>query len=465
MHGAENTLIMLWPVPILGLAVVFVLLMQSPCIAAPPELRGTWLTTTANTAIASPAQTADTMRRLREIGLNTVYLECWKNGYTEFPSQTMNRLIGVPMRINPSIKGQPAIQRDLLAESLIEAHRNQLLLVAWFEYGFMAAHKDTHNELRARRDWLSLHREGGDVAKNGFVWLNPLHPDAQQLLIDIVVEAIHRYDLDGIQIDDRIVWPSLEMGYDEFTRQLYAAEHDGRQPPDDFRDPHWMRWRQEKVEQFSRRFVAEVRKANPNLIISLSPGPHPWALENYLIDWPAWSRWPEHEPRWDEFVPQVYRMNYARFEQDWLEQVQHIGPRRRDLVAGIRIVGDGPDLSWQHLRQSIELVRTTGAGGHCHWFSRGVLEIYPDQLQQFYDVQQLGHAPHPHRPADWRPPPIIAHKTADTWTAHLPPGRHRVIARIADQWHETAHVTGPGPVTLDLPADTEAVELLRDRRE
>ncbi|MEL6798227.1 MAG: hypothetical protein AAFO89_15575, partial [Planctomycetota bacterium] len=53
------------------------------CAAAQPEpeVRGTWLTTTANTHIASPTDTAESMRRLRAIGLNTVYVETWKNGY------------------------------------------------------------------------------------------------------------------------------------------------------------------------------------------------------------------------------------------------------------------------------------------------------------------------------------------------------------------------------------------------
>jgi hypothetical protein len=192
----------------------------TPALAQPaPEVRGTWLTTTANDAISTPHKTHDTMRRLRDIGLNTVYVECWKNGYTEFPSEVMDKAIGVSFKINPSLKGVPALQRDLLQETLIAAHRNQLIYIAWFEYRFMVAHKDTHNELRKRRDWLVLDAAGNDVAKNGFVWLNPLHPDAQALLIGIVTEAIRTYDLDGIQLDDRIVWPSLEMGYDDFTPQ------------------------------------------------------------------------------------------------------------------------------------------------------------------------------------------------------------------------------------------------------
>ena len=178
-------------------------------------MRGTWLTTTANDALASPAQTAQTMRRLREIGLNTVYVESWKNGYTQFPSQVLARTIGVAQRPAQAVQdpsdapgGPPT--RDLLQETVIEAHRNGLLHVAWFEYGFMAAHGRTMNHLRRLKpDWLSRDRSGNEVAPNGFVWMNPLHPQARAFLRDLMLEAIERYDLDGVQLDDRIVWPQL----------------------------------------------------------------------------------------------------------------------------------------------------------------------------------------------------------------------------------------------------------------
>ncbi|MCS7034810.1 MAG: family 10 glycosylhydrolase, partial [Phycisphaerae bacterium] len=422
------------PLSIMACLLVSASAPAAPPPTAPPELRGTWLTTTANHAISSPANTAQTMRRLREIGLNTVYVEVWKNGYTEFPSPTMQQTIGVEMKINPS-PGGPAAQRDLLQETLIEAHRNGLIYVAWFEYGFMAAHKDTQNELRARKDWLSLDRNGNEVAQNGFVWLNPLHPDAQNLLLGIVKDAMDRYDLDGIQLDDRIVWPYIDMGYDEFTRQLYARENDGAAVPEDPREPRWVAWRQRKVEEFARRFVREVRAAGgPELIISLSPGPHPWALENYLIDWPAWSRWSDN-PTWDEYIPQVYRMNYPRFEKDWLEQVQFMAERNRDLIAGVRLVGDGPDCPADQVTLHADLTRKTASMGHCWWYSRGVLEVFPDILQKYYDVENLGRAPHPKKGADWRPPPVVAEYRNGSWVADLAPQtRYRLIARREGQW-------------------------------
>lgn len=433
--------------------------------AAQPEVRGTWMTTTANHAISSPANSAASMKRLREIGLNTVYVEVWKDGYTEFPSQTMKQAIGVEMKVNAS-PNQPAIQRDLLQETLIEAHRNEMIYIAWFEYGFMAAFKDTQNHLRARKDWLSLDQNGNEVAKNGFVWLNPLHPDAQSLLLGIVKEAIHNYDIDGVQLDDRIVWPYIDMGYDEFTQKLYAKENNGELPPKDVKDPKWVAWRQAKVEAFSKRFVKEIREASgPELIVSLSPGPHPWALENYLIDWPAWSRWTD-SPTWDEYIPQVYRFNYPRFEKDWLEQVQFIGERNKDLIAGIRIVGDGPDLPKEDVIKSAEITRQTRSLGHCWWYSRGVLEVYPDLIQSFYNVKSNGHAPHPKKGAGWRPAPVVAAYADGEWHARLAAdATYRVIVRQDGQWKQLhKDVTGTQFGLGDPNRKYEAVELLVQRR-
>lgn len=401
--------------------VVVLSLFAAGCAAqtAPPEVRGTWLTTTANDAIANPENTARTMRRLREIGLNTVYVEVWKNGYTQFPSRVLEETIGVDrrpalMKQDPSDSPQALVSpgRDLLAETLTEARKNDLVYIAWFEYGFMAAHKDTDNHLRRmKREWLSLDINGNEVAPNGFVWMNPLHPEARRFLLDLVLEAVEKYDLDGVQLDDRIVWPYVTMGYDDYTRGVYAQEHNGTQPPSDHKDPAWMRWRADKVNEYARVFVEEVRRAKPGLIISLSPAVYPWCYEHYLLEWPRWAAWDAPLPgvqgpdggtataSWDEFIPQCYRFSYDAFAATWRSQVKHMnelgGGRVRDLYAGIRVVGEGADSTWDDLRRSIELVRETGGGGHVHWFSRGVLDVYPEELTALYDVKNRGHAPHP----------------------------------------------------------------------
>ena len=377
----------------------------------------------------------------------------------------MKKAVGVPMKVSPSPSG--SVQRDLVDETLNAAHRNGLIYLAWFEYGFMAAWKDTQNELRARKDWLSLDKDGKDVAKNGFVWLNPLHPDAQKLLLGIVKEAIKKYDLDGIQLDDRIVWPYIDMGYDEFTQNLYASEHGGQRPPLNAKDPEWVRWRTEKVQAFSKRFVREVRQAaGKDFIISLSPGPHPWALDNYLIDWPAWSRW-DDGPTWDEYVPQVYRMNYPSFERDWKEQVGFMGTRNKDLIAGIRLVGDGPDQKAEDVAKHPALTRLTQSGGHCWWYSKGVLEKFPNVIEAFYDVSKNGQAPHPRFGKDWRPAPVVATPgtKGGVWKAQLDAGNWRVIGRFGDSWRtvSTLRTERKQKVEVKVPS-ADSVEFLVKRR-
>ncbi len=469
----------------------------------PPETRATWLTTTANTALSSPANTADSMRRLRAVGLNTVYIECWKNGYTQYPSQVLKRTIGLDRRpaLMPQDPSDPtdAIQsegRDLLAEAVLEAHRNGLLAIAWFEYGFMAAHKSTDNHLRTMKpEWLSKDIHGNTIAPNGFVWMNPLHPEPRRFLLDLVLEAIDHYDLDGIQLDDRIVWPYITMGYDDYTRAVYANEHMGKHPPADHHDPDWTRWRADKVNEYARQFANEVRARRPGILISLSPAVYPWVYDNYCLDWPKWAEWTfgQDTPRqagvpdtlrqshvlWDEFIPQVYRMSYAAFENTWLDQIKWMnqlgGGRVRDMLPGIRIVGDGPDATWDDLRRSIELARSTNAGGHVLWFSRGILDLYEQQLTDFYNVKHIGHAPHPKFPPDWRPIPTKLSPSPSPhtpesrlWHADAPPGDY-VVSATQRGLRRVLHSISvpPGeqhPVQVALPIDCEDAELIRDRR-
>ncbi|MEM8876098.1 MAG: family 10 glycosylhydrolase [Planctomycetota bacterium] len=344
--------------------------------AAAEPVRGTWVTTTANDAIETPENTAATMRKLKELGFNTVYVECWKNGYTEFPSDAAEAVTGVRMKING-----PGPQRDLLAEVVREAKANDLKVVAWFEYGFMAAFKETDNELRNKTEWLTHTRDGAFVGEqNPFVWMNPLHPGPQQFLVDIVVEAVEKYDLDGVQLDDRIAMP-VEMGYDEFTKQLYASEHDGKMPPEDPRDPAWVQWRADKITEYADRFSKAVRAADPDITISVSPAPYPWSLENYACDWVMWEG-----QAWDEFIPQCYRRDYPAFEANWLQQVE-ASNRDDDLIAGIRVVGEGPDTPWEDVEKKMDLAVEFG-GGYCIWFSRGVLEVYPEQFGAYHARQK-----------------------------------------------------------------------------
>jgi hypothetical protein len=113
-----------------------------------------------------------------------------------------------------------------------------------------------------------------------------------------------------------------------------------------------------------------------------------------------------------------------------------------------------------------DLVRQTGGGGHCWWFSRGVLEVYPEQIRQYYGVAAHGFAAHPKRDENWRPPPIVGRKRAEHWTLHVDtPAMYQVIVRKDGLWTQL-RIEHAQRGTIDLhDRGYEAVELLRDRRE
>ncbi len=432
-----------------------------------PELRGVWLTTTANSALATPADTAETMRRLRATGLNTVYVETWKNGYTQFPSKVLHATIGVDRRpaliaadpTDPADRHRAA-GRDLLGEAVVEAHRNGLVFVAWFEYGFMAAHQNTDNHLRRMfPQWMTTTRDGELVSEqNPFVWMNPLRPECQDFLLGIILEAVEKYDLDGVQLDDRIAWP-VTMGYDNYTRKVYAAEHDGAEPPDDPHDPDWVAWRADKVSQFAQRLYTELKKARPNLIVSISPAVYPWSLEHYACDWPSWA-----QRGWmTEFVPQNYRYDYDAFRTTWAVQVEAMPGMTDRLAAGVLLNSGEQFNPWSDIKRELDLVGTSGEAGHVFWFSPGVLDRYPNEIAAYY-----GKAPahNPHLPPDWRPAPIVAtKKPSGEYVAEIKtPGRYRVVTRQSGAWSVAAtREFTAGPQALQLP-DAQAVELLIDRR-
>jgi uncharacterized lipoprotein YddW (UPF0748 family) len=444
--------------------------------AAPPELRGTWLTTTANTAIATPANTAATMQNLRAIGLNSTYVEVWKEGYTEFPSATMQNLIGISYKVSPS-PGVPVQQRDLLSETLIASHRNGMASIAWFEYGFAARYGNpgTGSTELAKymkdRGWLLQDSAGNYTnTSNGFSWMNPLVPEVRNLIKGIVTDAARNYDLDGVQLDDRLAWP-VQFGYDAYTRNAYLAET-GRNLPASFSDSQFKAWRAQKVTAFGQELIAAVRAVRPDIIISTSPAVYPWSYDNYCVDWNAWRQ----QGMFDEIIPQVYRPNFSDFNRDWdgtgnittQGQVQYMGTRRGDFAAGISVNTGSGVITWADAQQMVNLVRgTSGVAGHVWWYSKGVLETYPTQLTAYYNVAANGQAPRPDRPADWRPPPVVATKITGTsnWTVTIPAdGRYRLIKRVGSAWFERLNgVFGDGLTTFTVPG-VDAVELLVDRR-
>ncbi|SBO43472.1 conserved protein of unknown function [Cyanobium sp. NIES-981] len=263
---------------------------------AAPELRGVWLTANDMPVLRDRERMRAAVADLAALRFNTLYPVVWNGGIAYYPSQVVEdrQLQHFTYR---GLQGQ-----DVLGELIAEGRRQGLLVIPWFEFGFMAP-KDS---ALARRhpDWLTRQRDGGltSISAAGEVaWLNPFRPEVQQLITDLVLEVVGRYGADGIQFDDHMSLPR-EFGYDPFTVALYRRET-GKAPPANPADGAWVKWRADKITAFMDRLSKKVRAANPDAVISVSPNYYNFAYKLQLQDWLAWVR----KGIADELLVQIYR--------------------------------------------------------------------------------------------------------------------------------------------------------------
>lgn len=435
-----------------------------PVDAAAPEVRGTWLTTTGPDHIRTGASTATVMADLHAVGLNTVYVETWKNGYTNFPSPTLAALTGGPDRAT-----YLGTTRDLVQETLIQAHRNQMHYIGWFEYGlaaeFVGAGGSPVTPLGQKmRDngWL-LQDQSGQYANssNGFAWMNPAVPEVRQFMIDITLEAVQRYDLDGVQFDDRLAWPR-EFGWDATTAAIYQHET-GRSLPTSISDTNFRNWRQDKVTLFAEELTAAISGVRPDLLLSVSPSVTNFSDVNYNAEWPQW----QDAGLFDEYAVQVYRETYASFNSTLTSQVNQFPvDQRGELVVGLRGNGTGANTPIADLQQMITRSREVGAGGHAIFYSKAVRDDYRTQLTAFYDVAGQGQAPSPQFAPEHRVAPVVGDFVgSNKWRFDIEEGQgYRLVAVVAGVWREVSAGYFPAGVRdLTVPGATR-VELLADRR-
>ena len=377
--------------------------------AASPEIRGTWITTTSSDDWSS-SNLPGTMSSLKQVGLNTVYVEAWKNGYTNYNSTTLSTFTGTTS-LNPSLGS-----RVLLNETRTAAANAGMIHGAWFEYGAMAQYlgntgtaTSSFNPLaRKCRDstwtvgttsgtgWLLKDSSGNyTTASNGFLWMNPLVPEVRNLIKGIVVDAIEQFDLQIVQFDDHLAWP-VQFGWDDYTKAVYKQETN-RNLPASSTDANFLAWRQGKTQAFFAEIAAAAKAAKPSVVVSLAPSTASFSAANYCADWPKWMA------SSDEVLPQVYRSTYSSFATDWAAQITASGTSRAELGAGLRLLGTGSSTPWNELKQQIDKTRTDNALGHSIWYSEGISNSgtsnasnYRTQLTAYYDVATNGPAANPH---------------------------------------------------------------------
>ncbi len=181
------------------------------------ERRGVWLTNVTSAVLFFPGSVHRAIKQLSEFHFNTVYPVVWNRGYTFYPSSLAQEMIG---KAQEPLLNWTRGRVDVLRVIIEESHRRGIEVIPWFEYGLMIP----RSSLIARKhpDWLTHSQQGlvntlfqDELETNNkkqpsnlfkrwqqkayrkrasqLVWLNPFHPEVQQLIKGLMLEIVMNY--------------------------------------------------------------------------------------------------------------------------------------------------------------------------------------------------------------------------------------------------------------------------------
>ncbi|WP_370588533.1 glycoside hydrolase family 10 protein [aff. Roholtiella sp. LEGE 12411] len=337
------------------ISLVIVLLVDNftPAIAQLPrqEIRGVWMTNNDFDTLKNRGKVQDAVSQLRQLNFNTIYPVVWNSGYVMYPSAVAQRT-----GIQPFVL-RGADGHDILADLITQAHRQGLLVIPWFEFGFMAP--PTSELALNHPNWFTQKRDGSQTsisAAGEVMWLNPFHPQVQQFISNLVLEIVTQYDADGIQFDDHMSLPH-EFGYDEYTVDLYTKETKNN-PPTNPQDQAWIRWRADKITAFMVQLNQAVKAVKPQAIFSVSPNYYDFAYKFQLQDWLAWIRLDIV----DELIVQIYRPNLQSFianiSRPEIQEAQQIIPTGVGIMTGLQ----NNQVPIQQIKSQVRAVQERGLG-------------------------------------------------------------------------------------------------------
>lgn len=333
------------------------------------KIRGVWLTNVASNVLDSKDRITDAIKFLADTGFNVVFPVVWNKGLTLFPSEVMAENFGVELRIDPKYQNRDPLQEVIDAAKLVG-----LKVIPWFEYGFAYSyesvntnHKHLLKNKLIEREWLAQDQTGQPLKKAGFEWMNALKPDVQNLMLSLVLEVIKKYQVDGIQGDDRFPALPSEGGYDRETKKRFREEF-GKIPPLNTKDKFWLGWRADILTEFLAHLNREAKAINPEILISVASHPFNFGFQEYLQDAKTWLQ----RDLVDMLHPQWYRRSLKEYQTLAAESQEFTPEQRLKISPGVLMkVGNfriSPKLLWEFIQYN----RMIGIQGEVFFFYEGL---------------------------------------------------------------------------------------------
>lgn len=260
------------------------------------ELKGVWLRPTEKTE----DEIINTLNRLKQAGIDNVFLETYFHGKTIFPSKTMEAY-----GFTPQYEQFEGI--DPLAIWIKEAHKRGMKIHTWFETFYVGVQPPNANPKsilamnpswgnKTKKDYASVEPSRSTSEHNGY-FLDPANPYVQDFLTKLITEIIKDYKPDGINLD-YIRYPNCvssseinNWGYTDYARNdfkmIYGEDPINIKKTDELWDD-WNNYRREQISNMVKK-VGQLGRQNNTYISAVIFPDRQAALNTKQQDWRTWS--------------------------------------------------------------------------------------------------------------------------------------------------------------------------------
>ncbi len=294
----------------------------------------------------------------------------------------------------------PSPAWDPLAFAIEECHRRGIELHAWFN-PYRALAGDKHKPSASH---ILLQHPGRTMKYGIDHWMDPGHPEVRAQTRAVMLDVTHRYDVDGIHIDDYFYPYPVKGGNgkiapfpDDASFKRYQAEGGTLDKS---------HWRRENVDTLVRELYQGIKAAKKWVKFGISPfglwrpnvpegtggGLDPY--EDLSADSLKWL-----QQGWlDYMVPQLYwpieppKLSFTTYYDWWLEQ----NSLRRHIWPGMAVDRVGKDRGPAEILRQISVVRERAAimpPGHFHWnfgsLAKNTLKVADLTQSRAYQVRAI----------------------------------------------------------------------------
>ncbi|HEY3266241.1 MAG TPA: family 10 glycosylhydrolase [Armatimonadota bacterium] len=374
-----------------------------PLRAAPPELpavprefRGAWIATVGN--IDWPTRGASTAQQKSELiamldkaaalHLNAVIFQVRPAADALYDSNLEPWSEYLTGRMGQA----PNPYYDPLQFGVEEAHKRGLELHAWFN-PFRARYSGAKSPADSRH--ISVKRPGLVKAygARGQAWMDPGEPDVQQQSLDVILDVVRRYDVDGVHLDDYFYPYKVRdakgkiVDFPDGASYRKYREGGGAESRAD--------WRRSNINGFVQRMYEGVKQLKPWVKVGISPfGIWRSGVPKGIVGLDPFQELYADSRKWlqsgwvDYFTPQLYwastapRQSYPALLNWWTTQ----NPKGRNIWPGNILSHPVAELVTQ-----VNLTRKqAGASGNVFFSMRGLMKpAVSDALAGLYKQPAL----------------------------------------------------------------------------